>query len=227
MIQQRAAPADFGRFERLHAFRQSHLRHHQGRADLLDLVGPLELALREDAVLLDADLDAVTAQFPRQAQGEIGRHQDFAQFPFAQEKTDDGGQARPLDFAAQLFQALIVGYDPAVPRLFADPGDFQVVDRDVAVAVNAEVNKRLRHEQADGIKHVGVVRAVGHHQKVFGIAHGFRRQFFARGASVDEFCFQCKTVMGAIKYNRPASNFGNSTPKSTLMAGTSVLPKRR
>jgi len=78
--------------------------------------------------------------------------------------------------AAQFFSALRVGYDLAMANLFPDPVNFQVAHNDMALAVDAKVNKRVRDERADGIEHIGVVLAVSNYQYVVRITHGRARR---------------------------------------------------
>jgi hypothetical protein len=44
--------------------------------------------------------------------------------------------------------------------------DFEIVHDDVAFAIQAEVDERVGHEHANGIKHIRVVFAIRNHEQV-------------------------------------------------------------
>src|SRR5208282_1428961 len=77
VVGQFAVPANFRGFEGLDSLGEADFGHNEGAADFFDFIGAFELALREDAALLDADFDVVVAQFAGQAIGEIGGNKNL------------------------------------------------------------------------------------------------------------------------------------------------------
>ena len=49
--------------------------------------------------------------------------------------------------------------------------DLQIAHHDVLFAAGAQVNERVGHKHASGVKHVGVMLAVGDHQQRLGRLH--------------------------------------------------------
>ena len=182
MVNEAALAIDPGVLQRMNAFGQADLGHHEGGADLLHFGGGLDLALGEDVAAGGLHADLEIAKLPGEAERELVGNLDTLDAVGGQQVPDGLGQAGLL--RAVLPEALLnprERYDAAMRRRLAGAVDFQIAQHDGRAAIGAQVDERVGHEHAHGVEHVGVVLRVGDHQQV--VAAHAAKSFGGRTAS--------------------------------------------
>ena len=107
------------------------------------------------------DTDAEFFQFGCQSQRKIFRHGDAADFSFTQDLLNNVGEARRFDAVAPEFLLVLAQRkDVAMRRLRAGAVNFQIAHHDERASAGFEIDERVGHEHADGVKHVRVAFAV-------------------------------------------------------------------
>src|ERR1039458_1247673 len=180
MIEQPAVFADLRPAQYLHGFGHADLRHEQRRAELSYLGGALVFARGKKVAWPGFHLDATALQAGGEAKREILRHHDPPNASLTQQHWDHVGKTRPLGAVApQLLLIAAERKDATMPRLLPGAVDLQVAHHHIVPAAAAQEDKRVRHEHADRIEHIGVMLAIGHYQQMFRVLH-LKRQTAGR-----------------------------------------------
>jgi len=97
VVKEFAVAANFGRVQDLHPLGHADLGHHQRGGNFPDFGGGFDFTVREKITRTGFDRDAEFFQVRRQAEREIIRYGDAANFFFTQNLPDDMGEAGAQD----------------------------------------------------------------------------------------------------------------------------------
>jgi len=113
----------------------------------------------------DLHADAQSAQVARETGREIEGDGNLPEpFPSKHQANRMGQGGLLHAFFAQLFETTAERDDAAVRGFFANAIDLEIAHHHVALAVETKVDEGVGQEHPDGIEHVCIMLAVGHHQ---------------------------------------------------------------